>query len=87
MPVRTTETTVTFKHPFFLPEFERPQPAGTYRVVTDEDEISGLSFLAFRRVATMLRLPSVATSGRREEVILIDANELSAALAADGESR
>jgi hypothetical protein len=87
MPVRTTETTVTFKRPFTLPELERPQPAGTYRVVTDEEEISGLSFLAFRRVATMLRLPSVASSGGREEMIFIDANELLAALAADGESR
>ena len=61
MPVRTTETTVTFKRPFTLPELERPQPAGTYRLVTDEEEISGLSFLAFRRIATMLRLPSLAT--------------------------
>lgn len=83
MSIRTTTTTVTFKHPFSLPEFERPQPAGAYLVVTDEEEISGLSFLAFRRVATMLRLPSVATHGRREEVIFIAADELSAALAAD----
>ena len=39
MPMRTTETTVTFKHPFILPEFEGPQPAGAYRLVTDEEEI------------------------------------------------
>jgi hypothetical protein len=83
MPIRTTEANVTFKHPFSLPDFECPQPAGTYRVVTDEEEIPGLSFLAFRRVATMLRLPSVADHGRPEEVIFIDPNELSAALAAD----
>jgi hypothetical protein len=36
MPMRSTETTVTFKHAFSLPEFERAQPAGTYRLVTDE---------------------------------------------------
>jgi hypothetical protein len=47
MPVRTTETTVTFKRPFILPEFEGPQPAGTYRLVTDEEEISGLPFWLF----------------------------------------
>jgi hypothetical protein len=87
MPVRTTETTVTFKRPFILPEFEGPQPAGTYRLVTDEEEISGLSFLAFRRVGTMLRLPSLATSGRPEQMISIGADDLAAALTADGENR
>jgi hypothetical protein len=87
MTVRTTETTVTFKRSFSLPELDRPQPAGTYRVITDEEEISGLSFVAFRRIATMLRLPSLANAGRREETVIIDANELSAALTADGESR
>jgi hypothetical protein len=87
MPVRTTETTVTFKRPFILPEFDGPQPAGTYRLVTDEEEISGLSFLAFRRVGTMLRLPSLATSGRPEQMISIGAEDLAAALTADGENR
>jgi hypothetical protein len=87
MPVRTTETTVTFKRPFILPEFEGPQPAGTYRLVTDEEEISGLSFLAFRRIGTMLRLPSLATSGRPEQMISIGADDLAAALTADGENR
>ncbi len=87
MPVRTTETTVTFKRPFILPEFEGPQPAGTYRLVTDEAEISGLSFLAFRRIGTMLRLPSPATSGRPEQMISIDADDLAAALTAHGENR
>ncbi len=87
MPVRTTETTVTFKRPFILPELEGPQPAGTYRLFTDEEEISGLSFLAFRRIGTMLRLPSLATSGRPEQMISIDADDLAAALTADGENR
>ena len=87
MSVRTTETTVTFRRPFILPELEGLQPAGTYRLVTDEEEISGLSFLAFRRVGTMLRLPSLATSGRPEQMISIDADDLAAALTADGENR
>ncbi len=87
MPVRTTETTVTFRRPFSLPEFEAPQPAGTYRLLTDEEEITGLSFVAFRRVGTMLRLPSLATSGRPEQMISIDAKDLAAALTADGENR
>ncbi|MDI9849911.1 hypothetical protein QM467_17860 [Rhodoblastus sp. 17X3] len=87
MTVRTNETNVTFKRAFSLPELEHPQPPGTYRVLTDEEEIPGLSFLAYRRVATILRLPSLATSGRPEEMISINAAELSAAMAADGEGR
>jgi hypothetical protein len=53
MTVRTTETTVTFRHPFTLTSLDRPQPAGTYRLVTDEEEILSLSSLAFQRTATM----------------------------------
>lgn len=87
MGVRTTETTVTFGRPFILPQLEGPQPAGTYRLVTDEEEISGLSFLAYRRIATMLRLPSLAASGGSEQLISIDVDDLVDALKADRENR
>jgi hypothetical protein len=87
MSVRTTETTVTFRRPFTLTELEGLQPAGTYRLVTDEEEISGLSFLAFRRIATILRLPSLAASGGSEQMISIDVDGLVDALKADGENR
>jgi hypothetical protein len=87
MPARTTETLVTFRRPFILPQFDSPQPAGTYRLVTDEEEISGLSRVAFRRVGTMLRLPSLETGGGPEQMVAIDASEFGAALAADGEER
>ena len=60
MSVRTTETTVTFKHLFTLPSVDSPQPAGTYRLVMDEEEILGLSFLSFRRTATMLHVPAIS---------------------------
>jgi hypothetical protein len=87
MPVRVTETTVTFKRPFTLPEFDSPQPAGTYRLVTDEEEISGLSHVAFRRVGMTLRLPSLETKGGMEQTISVTASELAAALTADGEEK
>jgi hypothetical protein len=85
--IRTTETDVTFRHAFTLPELDRPQPAGTYRVLCDEEEIPGLSFVAFRRVATLLRLPAMAASGGRQEMIPVDARALSDAIAADGAGR
>ncbi len=86
MSDRTTETTVTFKRPFTLPSVDAPQPAGTYRLVTDEEEILGLSFLAFRRTATMLHTPAISISGRPDQVVSVTSTELAAALEADAQT-
>ena len=83
MAVRTTETAVTFRHPFTLPSFDGLQPAGTYRLVVDEEEIDGLSFAAFRRTATMLHIPAIAIAGHPTQVFFVDFAELAAALEAD----
>jgi len=81
--MRTTETTVRFSHPFRLSAFDRAQPAGQYRVVTEEERLEGLSFDAFQRVRTLLYLPADALPGHTREVVDIDPAELAAALAAD----
>ena len=81
--MRTKETTVTFCRRFALAAVEGLQPAGTYRLVIDEEEIPGLSFAAFRRVATMLHLPADPAPGVLCQVVYIDPAELAAALAAD----
>jgi hypothetical protein len=86
MSDRTTETTVTFRHPFKLTSFDTEQPAGTYRLVTDEEEVLGLSFLAYRRVATMLHTPSISTPDAHvveHRVYPVDPAELASALEAD----
>lgn len=83
MPVRTTEALVTLSHPFRTSGLDRVQPAGTYRVVTDEEEIVGLSFLAFRRTATMLHVPAIGTSSAVRQIVAIDPAELDAILEAD----
>lgn len=84
MEIRTTETTVTFNRPFMLAPIDSPLPAGTYRILTEEEEILGLTFLAFRRSATMLQVPAVSVSSSRGQLILVDFTELQAALEADG---
>ncbi len=86
MTDRTTETTVTFRHPFSLSALDTAQPAGTYRLVIDEEEIAGLSFAAYRRTATMLHVPAVPIPGGLNEVFLVDPAELAAALEADGKA-
>ena len=83
MATRTTETIVTFRKPFTLTALDGPQPAGAYRLETDEEEVEGLSFAAFRRATTMLHLPALSSSSRTTEVVPVDAAELTAALAAD----
>ena len=57
MTSRTTTKTITFSRPFSLPGLDETQPAGTYTVQTDEEPIEGLSFLAYRRIATVIFLP------------------------------
>lgn len=83
MTARSRETTATFNHPFLLAPLDGVQPAGTYRVVIDEDEIGGLSFLAYQRAATLLHTPAVATIGQPTCVFHVNAAALSAALDAD----
>lgn len=83
MGTRTKETTVTFRHPFKLSALDRVQPAGTYRLVIDEEEIPDISFLAYRRLATMLHVPAVSTPGNSSQVFSVSSEELAKALDAD----
>ncbi|WEX10675.1 hypothetical protein [Chelativorans sp. AA-79] len=83
MTVRTTDTEITFARPFMLSAFDAWQPAGTYRLVVDEEEIFGLSFLAYRRKATMLHIPAISARSDRHQVVDVDPEELAAALDAD----
>ena len=80
MDVRTHETMVTFDHPFRIRGAEGVLPAGTYRVVIDKEQILDLSFIAYRRVATLLHTPAVAAPQGRSESLAIDAADLEAAL-------
>jgi hypothetical protein len=75
MTVRTSRKSVTFTQPFSLTGFDEVQPAGTYTVETDEELLPGLSFPAYRRVATLIFLRSRGV----EEVVNIDPLELKAA--------
>ncbi len=59
MTVRTTKSTVTFKHPFKLNWFDRPQPAGASRLTINKEEMAGTPFLAYRRAVTMLHTPTI----------------------------
>ena len=74
---------VTFARPFTLKSGDAALPAGTYRLVTEEEEILGLSFPAYRRTATMLHTPAVAIRAGPRQAFPVEPEELEAALEAD----
>ncbi|MFY9958897.1 hypothetical protein [Bradyrhizobium sp.] len=77
MTTRSRREIVTFKHPFQIRGIDRLLPAGAYEVVTDEEMIEGLSFASFRRVATMIMVPTAASRGATMEMISIGSVDLS----------
>jgi hypothetical protein len=83
MSTRTTVTTVTFQRAFTLSALEGTHPAGTYRVITEEEQIPDLSFTAFRRTETLLYLPADPAPGGTRQVVNVTPDELAEALAAD----
>jgi len=83
MTARTSEAFLAFTQPFTLKALGEPQPAGTYLVVTEEEEIDGLSFSAFHRTATLLHLPAQGVASATRQVVTVDPEDLAAAHAAD----
>lgn len=73
---------MVFRHPFVLKGLDRPQPAGTYDVETEEQLLEDLSFSAYRRVSTMLTRRTHAPHTHLEAHI-VDFAELERAHGAD----
>jgi hypothetical protein len=78
MTVRTSNKTVTFTRPFSLSGIEA-QAAGTYTVETSEELLQGLSFPAYRRMETLIFLPSRPGGPFVERVVNVDPLDLEAA--------
>jgi hypothetical protein len=83
MNLRTTSRTITFARPFSLVGLDDIQPAGTYTIQTDEEPIEGLSFLAYRRVATVIFLPLGKGGPGSFQAISVTPEALDAAQARD----
>jgi hypothetical protein len=76
---RTSHKTVTFTQPFSLRGIDEVQAAGTYTVETNEEPLQGVSFPAYRRIETLIFLPSRRGGSFVERVVNIDPLELEAA--------
>jgi hypothetical protein len=76
MTMRTSNKTARFARPFLLKGVDRILPAGDYRVVTDEELIEQVSFPVYRRVATMIFVPSEFSHGSSVEMVVVDPDDL-----------
>ena len=77
---RTSSATVVFQRPFVLTGFDNMQPAGSYIVDTEEEQVDSLVVNAWRRMATTMRLPQ---PGGAIEYVPLDPNALQDALIRD----
>jgi hypothetical protein len=82
---RTTRKSITFSRPFELAGVDEKFDAGTYEVETVEELIEGLSFLAYRRVATTIEIPAKILGGFGRQVLTIDPKDLEVAIGEDGQ--
>jgi hypothetical protein len=79
MFTRTKTRTVHFDAPFTLTGLDGVHPPGDYQVQDDEEQITGISWLAYRRVATVIEV----VAGKKTSLVDIDPSELDAALESD----
>lgn len=86
MLTRTTTATVDFAFPFELSYVEGVWPPGSYIVETEDEIMSGLSFLAYRRISTTMTFPIRVGISIGRQVIEIDPLDLEIALKRDAES-
>ena len=80
MAIRMTSRDVVFRRPFVLKGFDKIEPAGTYKVETEEESIDDVSFVVWKRLATVIHI----TRGGETEYVRIDPEDLLKALARDG---
>ena len=79
MTMRTTSRSVTFRHPFILGGFDTALAAGTYVVEVEEEAIESVSFPAYRRISTQMKVSALGGTEYRS----IDPAELDEALLRD----
>jgi hypothetical protein len=80
---RTTTRTVTFKHSFAIKGLDGWQPAGSYIVDTEEELLQALSFPAWHRIHTSIRLPQKPGRSMVEHEVTLDPAAIDAALTVD----
>jgi len=84
--VRTTVSRVTFGRPFSLSNVDGVQPPGTYTIEVEDEQLEGLSFIAYRRIRTTFLLPGKPGAKILTEAVPIEPAELALLLQASNVS-
>jgi hypothetical protein len=80
MSTRVSSSTIRFEHPFFLSGYAGAFPAGKYQLGVEEEEMSGMNFIAYRRTGTFI---TVRGQDGHIEMHAVSQQDLDAALARD----
>ncbi|SDE91119.1 hypothetical protein [Limimaricola pyoseonensis] len=83
MTVRSSESVVTFTHPFRISGYSEELPEGDYMVVVEEELLQGLSFEAYRRTGTYLTVQGRGNRADSSETRPVTQKALEAALDRD----
>ncbi len=81
--MRTRSSTVQFQSAFRLPGSPQAHPPGLYRVITGEEEVRGLSFVAWRTVFARLQVPALGTPASSVDHVPVCIDELEACVCHD----
>lgn len=82
---RTQHSSIHFNRPFRLPDTEEIFAAGDYDVDEEEVLIEGFSRLAYRRVATFIKVPATIENQYRMRLLAIEPEELDRIIKLDGD--
>ena len=85
MTERVTRQIVKFVHRFSLKGLDGTFPPGDYDVEITEEQLSGLSFAAYRRVSTTIRMPGSIVAHPSWQLFEIEPDDLAAALKRDAD--
>ena len=82
--MRTSIKTVTFGKAFRIAGVDDLQPPGDYEITTDEEEISDLSFTAWRRVSASIRFPRMGVASAQTQWVSVNPQDLDQVIEAAG---
>ncbi|WP_299596651.1 hypothetical protein [uncultured Tateyamaria sp.] len=80
---RSTRSMVTFSNDFMIGDSQRELAAGTYEIVVEEELMQGLSFEAYRRIATYLMVQGRGSKAGQTTMQVITQEDLEHAIACD----
>ena len=81
MNTRTIQSTVMFLYPFRLEGMPAAQPAGLYRLITDQEELNNAAH--YRTIMAFIELPAVTTGAIETRLVALDMADLDASVRAD----